>query len=248
MTDETVPSSNHIGQLNEHSLHAALKEWCTRPGDTLESRVGNYVVDVVRDGLLIEVQTRGLGAIRRKLVHLAAEHRVRVVYPLVVSKSIVTYDADGETVLRNRRSPLRHKWPNLFDELVRAPELMATPGLELLAVQVQVTEMRCADGSGSWRRKGVRVVDTRLEGISETRLFTGLADWLSLLPSTLPQPFTHRQLASAMGVRITTARRASYCFRQLSVLREAGRAGNALLLELAPIERVAAEQNAAMST
>ena len=48
-----------IGTLNEGSLHAALKLWYADPGDLVEHPVDGYVIDLVRDDLLIEVQTGG---------------------------------------------------------------------------------------------------------------------------------------------------------------------------------------------
>ena len=52
-----VYSMNTIGTLNEKPLHAALKDWCARPGDQFEVFVDGFVVDIVRGNLLIEIQT-----------------------------------------------------------------------------------------------------------------------------------------------------------------------------------------------
>jgi hypothetical protein len=231
MTDldacETKPS---IGRLNERSLHAALKIWCSVPGDRLEVIVDGYVVDVVREGLLIEVQTRRIAGIQDKLLSLAQSHDVRLVYPVIANKTIMTVDLDGETVIRTRRSPGRRVWGNLFDELVYCPKLLHPDRLELLAVRVAVTEVRCADGLGAWRRKRVSIRDTQLDQVLETRVFRTDSDLLSLVPEALEGPFTHRELASAMGVRLATAQRASYCLRQLGLLSVAGRQGRTLLL------------------
>lgn len=231
MTDLDSPQSSlSIGRLNERSLHAALKAWCSHPGDRLEATVEGYVVDVVRDSLLIEVQTGGIASIKGKLASLAQSHDVCLVYPLVASKTIATVDLDGETVLRCRRSPGKQVWGNLFDELVYCPDLLQAERLELLAVRVAVTEVRCADGLGAWRRKRVSIRDTRLDEVLETRVFRTGNDLLDLVPETLDDPFTHRDLASALGVRLATAQRASYCLRQLGLLHVAGRQERALLL------------------
>ena len=48
-----------IGTLNEKPLHAGLKEWVARPGDAFEQPVDGYVIDIVRDDLLIEIQKIG---------------------------------------------------------------------------------------------------------------------------------------------------------------------------------------------
>ena len=235
MSDRDLASvTSSIGELNERSLHAALKAWCSQPGDLTEVTVDGYVVDVVRGDLLIEVQTGGIGSIKNKLSTLAFGHDMRLLYPVVAEKMIRTLDGDGQTVLRQRRSPARLGWASLFDELVYCPHLLTAPRLELVAVKVAVTEVRCADGTGSWRRKGIRIVDTLLDRVLETRTFRSAEDLLDLLPPTLEEPFTHRDLAAALGVRMATAQRASYCLRHLGLLREVGRRGHALLIERVP--------------
>ena len=59
-----------IGLLNEKALHASLKQWYARPGDQLEVAVDGFVIDIVRDDLLIEIQTRNFSSIKSKLTNL----------------------------------------------------------------------------------------------------------------------------------------------------------------------------------
>jgi hypothetical protein len=54
-----------IGLLNEKPLHASLKQWYARPGDRFEVPVDGFVIDVVRDDLLIEIQTRNFSSLKR---------------------------------------------------------------------------------------------------------------------------------------------------------------------------------------
>ncbi len=51
-----------IGSLNEKPLHAAIKKWYRQEGDQMEAPMEWFVVDRVRDGLLIEIQTRGFAS------------------------------------------------------------------------------------------------------------------------------------------------------------------------------------------
>ena len=78
-----------IGTLNENPLHAALKERYVRPGDGVEVKLHCYVVDVARDDLWIEIQTRNVWQIKRKLAVLADRHPVRLVLPVALEKWIV---------------------------------------------------------------------------------------------------------------------------------------------------------------
>ena len=45
-----------IGTMKERSLHASLKEWYAQPGDRVEAEVDGFVIDICRDGLLVEIQ------------------------------------------------------------------------------------------------------------------------------------------------------------------------------------------------
>ena len=62
---------NGVGTLNEKPLHAALKERLALPGDRFEVDVDGYVIDIVRGDCLIEIQTRNVSAIKRKLAALS---------------------------------------------------------------------------------------------------------------------------------------------------------------------------------
>src|SRR5690606_12660081 len=118
-----------IGSLNESPLHAALKRHVAPPGSRLEVVVDGYVVDVVADGLLLEVQTGNFGAMRTKLGALLPVHRLRLVLPIASRRWIVKRHADGS--VNRRRSPKRGSAHHLFGELVALPTLMAHPNFEL---------------------------------------------------------------------------------------------------------------------
>ena len=74
-----------INTYNEGALHAALKRRYALDGSQIEQKIGRYVVDVVHEDRLIEIQTRGFSALKRKLPELLREHEVTLVYPLTSS-------------------------------------------------------------------------------------------------------------------------------------------------------------------
>jgi hypothetical protein len=49
--------------MNEYSLHSAIKNWYSLPGDKFEVRIDDFIVDIVRETLLIEIQTKNFSAI-----------------------------------------------------------------------------------------------------------------------------------------------------------------------------------------
>ena len=155
-------SSPHIGTLKEAPLHAAIKEWYRRDGDLIEVPLDGFVIDLVRDDLLVEIPTKGFSAMKRKLTALLhSGHRVRIVYPIAVDKWIVKVDADGAPISR-RRSP-KHGGPiDLFSELVSVPRLINEAGLELEALLTTQEERRAHTPGKSWRRQGWSVVERSL--------------------------------------------------------------------------------------
>ena len=97
--------SNSIGTLRESSFHSALKQWYKEPGDKIEEPIDNYVIDIVRDGSLIEIQTKNFSAIRTKLEKLIKNHHVRLVHPIIKDKWIRYIDLNSGKEIRNRLSP-----------------------------------------------------------------------------------------------------------------------------------------------
>lgn len=226
-----APSANPITTWNEKPLHAGLKAWCAQPGDRFEVPLDGCCVDVVRghgdDALLIEVQTAGLGAIRRKLVRLADSHRVRLIMPVTEQKWILRREDDAE---RRRKSPKRGRLLDLFGELVRAPTLLAQAGFSLTVVLTHEEEVRArVDGVRAWRRKGWSVVERRLLRVTDSRTFETAGDLAALLPGGLPAPFHTGDLAEAWDAPRWLAQKAAYCYRALGVLDTAGKRGNAVL-------------------
>ena len=67
MSSELDGATHQIGTLNENPLHAALKAWYARPGDRIEVPVDGFIVDIVRDDLLVEIQTGNFSAVKEKL-------------------------------------------------------------------------------------------------------------------------------------------------------------------------------------
>ncbi len=223
----TEPSAG-IGTLHEGALHAAIKRWYAAPGDELEARVAGYVVDLLRGDLIIEIQTGAFYRVRPKLQALLASHRLRLVYPIAEEKWIVQLSPEGERLSR-RRSPKHGRLADLFEQLVYLPELMADPGFELQVLLVRVEELRCRDGRGSWRRQGASILARELVAVTDECTFATAADLRALVPAELAEPFTNRELAASLKLRLSLARRMTHCLANVGALARVGRRGHELL-------------------
>ena len=215
---------------NEKSLHSSIKEWYAVPGDRLEVKVDKYIIDLVREDSLIEIQTRNFSAIGNKLRDLVKYNKVMLVHPIAIEKYIVMIEG-SEQVISRRKSPKKGKLTDLFDELVRIPDLMGSDNFILEILMTKEEEIRCKDGKGSWRRKGISIVDRKLLEVTEKITFTEEKDFLRFLPEELPEKFTNKDLAKTLKITVFKARKITYCFRKMKIIKEVGKVKNELIFE-----------------
>ncbi len=220
-----------VGTLNETWLHAALKAQYAEPGDRLEATVDGFVVDIVRGGRLIEIQTGHFRAMRRKLDRLLDAHEIRIVHPIAATTWIVKGPHAGRPGSR-RRSPKAGGVHDLFAELVSFPWLLDHPHLTVEVLMTEQEEIRRYDGR-SWRRRGWSTVDRRLVGVEEGFVVEWPADLLNLVPDALPQPFTTADLALALGRPRRLAQQMAYCLRECGLSEIVSRQGNAFVYRMA---------------
>ena len=221
----------------ETSLHQQLKDLYAGDKGETEVRLGRYRIDAVLGNELVEIQHGSLGAIRDKIRDLLDDHKVRVVKPIVASKMLVKRKAKGGPEISRRRSPKQGSLLDLFDELVHFTNVFPHRRLTLEVVLVDIEEHRYP-GHGRrrrWRREDHQREDQHLVEVRETYKFRTARDLWKLAPKDLPKPFHTGDLAEQLGVGRWVAQKMAYCFREMKIVRQVGKSGNALLYE--PITR-----------
>ena len=84
---------NAIGELNERSLHRALKARYAVPGSVTEQAVDGFVADVMIGGRIVEIHTGPFSPLKKKLPRLLERFAVTLVYPVAQDRYIVTMPA-----------------------------------------------------------------------------------------------------------------------------------------------------------
>ncbi len=214
--------------LREKPLHAALKHWYAEDADLIEEPVAGFVIDLVRDGTLIEIQTRSFSSIKPKLTKLLDEHSVHLVHPIAVEKWILKLDQVGEVTSR-RRSPKRGAPVDLFGELVSFPELVAHTHLTVEILLTREEEVRRLDRKRGWRRKGWVVEERRLLEVVDRLIIDSPDALASLLPSEMPREFTTADLGKALRRHRRLAQQMTYCLRRIGMIERVGKDGNAIV-------------------
>jgi hypothetical protein len=217
----------------ETSLHKQLKSYYAGDSAATEMMLGKYRIDVVRNDELIEIQHGSLAAIRAKVKSLVQKHQVRVVKPIVVRKLLVKRTARGRRVIDRRLSPKRGSIVDLFRDMVYFCRVFPHDNLTLEVPLVTVEEWRFpGHGRRRWRRnRDHQVEDQKLLSVEQVHEFRTSEDLLSLLPGTLPRPFSTQHVADSMGVDLWLARQIAYCLRQVGAIRQVGKQGNWLLYQ-----------------
>ena len=215
-----------IGTRHETSLHRDLKFSYAGKGGRIEAEVAGFVADGINaQGEFIEVQTGSFAPLKHKAKELAQRGKVRVVYPVIITKYIDVYDANAKRKYR-RKSPRTGTPWDIFNALVHAPDLPLIAGLAVELVLIDALELRVQDGKGSWRRKGVSIKDRRILAFHERILLKKPSDYARFIPFRSSEQFTSRSLGEKAGIRIDIARKVLYVLIRLGIIEKTGKQRN----------------------
>jgi len=217
----------------ETSLHRELKSRYAIGTAQTEVRVGSYRIDVVTDRELVEIQHGSLSSIRDKVRRLLDDHRVLIVKPIVVRKTLIKQGTKDGEVCSRRMSPKRGTFLDVFDELVHFTRVFPHPRLSLEVVLVEIEEWRYP-GHGRrrrWRRNDHVVADQILTSVGESRRVRTAADLELLLPGRLPAKFHTGELAASLSISRPIAQRVAYCLREMGAIKQVGKQGNAIVYQ-----------------
>lgn len=218
----------NIGTLNEGALHAALKDEYLGENGSAEVPFGGFVADVVRDGVIFEIQTSSFSGLGRKMQALADLGPVVLVHPIPRCKHLIRIKEHETGEFTRRRSPKHGAIVHILRELVYIPELLNHPNFSVEVVLTEEEEIQTYDpkarrGRGGWRRKGRHLVNIleryRMQSQDELWAFVG---------RDLPDEFTTQHLASGMGQPIALAQQLAYCLRHMGAIEVCGKVGRAL--------------------
>lgn len=216
-----------INTWNESLLHEQLKTLYSDGSGQFEVPCEGYICDAIMvDGTIIEIQTSNLSKLSQKLTKLVMHHKVILVYPIAQRKTLVTYNPDGG-IKNSRKSPKSETVYRIFREITGLLQVLSHENITLRLVFAHIIENRIADGSGSWKRKGIRITGKELKEIYGSKEFTSIADFATLLPANLEQPFTTKDLSKAGAG--PHAGHMAWVLHKTGYIQRIGKKGNAWL-------------------
>ena len=224
-----------IGELNERSLHRALKARYAAAGGATEQAIDGFVVDLLVDGRVVEIHTSGFSRLKTKLPRLLRRHRVTLVHPIPRDKYIVKVATGLNGRLTpglhrsRRKSPKHGSVFDVFPALVSIPTLLAHPNFTLEIVLTVEDEVRTVAEGRAWRRHGWIRLDRQLVDVVATHRIASMADLFAMVDADLPEHFTANDLATAMTSPRRVGQQAAFCFRRGGVSAICGKRRNALV-------------------
>lgn len=217
--------------MTEQSLHEQLKEFYAQDAGVIESPYGDYRVDVLKEDLLIEIQTGSFSTIRDKLRDLVRDNRVKLVYPIPYNKWIIKLSGNDEQ-LSKRKSPKRGRIEDVFYELVYIPKLLLNPNFNLEIIFIDLEEYWINDGKGSWRRKRWSIKNKKMIKIHDRILIHCPEEFKKLIPYTLSSEFTSISFAKKARLNKRLAQKMLYCLTKMKIVERTGKRGRSYLYSM----------------
>jgi len=214
-----------IGSLNERSLHAGLKAWYALPDGETEINIDGYVIDVIKGGQLIEIQTGSFSSIKSKLLQLTKTLPVKLVYPIILHKTLIKLPQNGNSEVVVRKSPKVERPEKIFIELVSFPELILNPLFTIELAMIEAKEIRRYSGYKHWRQNGWKTVEQTLVQVLDTVCYPDAEALSKFLPETLPDTFRSVDLEKSAQIPRWLAQKAVYCLCKMSCIEMIGKDG-----------------------
>ena len=221
-----------IGTLSEKTLHSVLKYYLEPCDDFHEVAVGRYVADIMRDGCITEIQTRGFDRLRAKLSAFLKDYPVTVVFPIAKTKHYCVVDSQSGETSPLRKSPRYGNIYDAFSELYKIKMLLSSENLYFHFVLLDITEFRRTVKKSYRNRKGIEVFERIPNAIEEEVFIDSKDDFAKLIPSTLPSPFTSADFAKAIKRPRHVAQTALNILVHVGAAKRVGKDKNSYLYEI----------------
>lgn len=224
-------AKNGIGTLGEKTLHAVLKQYFEPYEANHETKIGGFVADIVGEDGIIEIQTRGFDKLRRKLEVFLSVASVTIVYPIAKTKWLSWIDIETGEITAKRKSPKIGKPFEIFFELYKIKSFLTHPNLKFCIVLLDMEESRYLNGFSKNKKRGSSRSDRIPVEIRDEIYIESLADYIKLIPDTLPEQFDSKDYHKATGLTLSRAQTALNVLFHIGAVERTGKQGNLYLYE-----------------
>ncbi len=219
-----------VGLLSEKTLHAVLKEYFEADHAFHEVMVDSFHADILRGDEITEIQTRSLGALRKKLDAFLETHSVTVVYPIPFEKNLIWLNGESGEAAPPRRVGKKGSFFDAGRELFALSDYLLHPRLCVCLLLIDMDEYRFVGKKGS-KRYGTERYDRIPKALRGELFLREKEDFYALLPEALSSPFTAKQFRKAVKGGPRTAPALLSVLLRVGIVCRVGKDGNAYLYE-----------------
>ena len=221
-----------IGTLSEKTVHAVLKHYYAPDEDMHEIPVENYVADIYTGTDIIEIQTRAMNRMRKKLEAFLPLYPVTIVYPIPRQKWLFWIDEETGEVSQKRKSPKKGNVYHAFIELYKIRPFLSHPNLRLRLDLIDMEEYRLLNGWSRDKKKGSERYDRIPTVFVEELCINDIRDYMQLIPYELPERFTVKDFAKCAKIPARLAGTILLIFNDLKLVTRVGKSGNSYIYEV----------------
>jgi len=221
-----------IGTLAEKTMHAVLKNYYAPDEEMHEIPIENYVADIYTGTEIIEIQTRSMDRMRKKLEAFLPLYPVTIVYPIPREKWLCWIDEETGEVSQKRKSPKKGNPYQAFIELYKIRPFLSNPNLRLRLALIDMEEYRLLNGWSRDKKKGSERYDRIPTCFWEEVCIDCIRDYMQLIPYELPEQFTVKDFAKHAGIPVKLAGTTLLIFNDFGLVSRIGKKGNSYIYEV----------------
>lgn len=229
--DSTLKSHErfNIGTYKEKTLHIVLKKYFEEDVNYHEINVGGFIADILRDGVITEIQTSSLTGLKPKLEKYLDEYKVQLVYPLASVKYISWIDPESGSVSKRHKTSKKTSVYNAISEAVRILPYINNNNLCIIVPMLEIDEYRMLDGWSRDKKRGSNRYERIPTDIFDILELNTVEDYAKYLPDDLEDNFTVTDFKKRVSVDEKTARCVIRVFIEKKIIEKGGKKGNSIL-------------------
>ncbi len=214
-----------IGTLGEKTLHAVLKRYFEPHTDSQEVKVGGFVADICGENGIIEIQTRQLFRLVKKLETFLEYSDVTVVYPVFPLRYVRWLDPQTGELSERHKSPRKESIHSIFREIYGIKYALDNPRFKLCVMMIEAEDIRYLNGRDKSRKRGSSRCDRLPLALMDEVWFERPEDYRAVIPEGLGERFGAGEYAKACRISIDDARCELNVLCYLGLCRVAGKNG-----------------------
>ena len=206
-----------------------LKRYFEEDPEYHEVPVNGYIADILRDGVITEIETSGFSGLKPKLATYLSDYKVRLVFPLAYAKYLSWIDPATGEITSRKKSPKKQTVYHALFEMVRILPYVKHENLTILVPCLEIDEYRLLNGWSRDKKKGsnrFERIPTDIFSIEELKTD---ADYAGYIPENCIENFALAEFASEAHITKRDASGILRVFMERGLLERTGKKGNAYL-------------------